>query len=220
MHGGMAKDDLKTPNVDAVRRGAVNLERHIENLRKFGLPVVVAINHFVSDTAEEVAAVKEIAAAKGAEAVLCEGWAKGGAGMAALAEKVVELCEQPSNFKFLYADEMSLKDKFETIAREIYRAESVDWESGTLSKLKKYTDLGYGHLPVVVAKTQYSFSHDPKLLGAPTGFEFPIRDVRLYAGAGFVVAYAGEIMTMPGLPKEPAANVIDVDMDGVISGLF
>ncbi len=220
MHGGMAKDNLKTPDVEALKRGAVNLERHIDNLRKFGLPVVVAINHFFTDSEEEVAAVKEIAAAKGVAAVLCMGFANGGAGMAALAEKVVELCDQPSTFKFLYPDEMSLKDKLETIAKEIYRAESVDWESGTLSKLKKYTDLGYGHLPVCMAKTQYSFSHDPKLLGAPVGFEFPIRDVRLYAGAGFVVAYAGEIMTMPGLPKEPAANVIDVDMDGVISGLF
>ncbi len=220
MHGGMAKDNLKTPDVEALKRGAVNLERHIDNLRKFGLPVVVAINHFFTDSEEEVAAVKEIAAAKGVAAVLCMGFTNGGAGMAALAEKVVELCDQPSTFKFLYPDEMSLKDKLETIAKEIYRAESVDWESGTLSKLKKYTDLGYGHLPVCMAKTQYSFSHDPKLLGAPVGFEFPIRDVRLYAGAGFVVAYAGEIMTMPGLPKEPAANVIDVDMDGVISGLF
>jgi formate--tetrahydrofolate ligase len=220
MHGGMAKDELKTPNVDAVRKGAVNLERHIENIRKFGLPVLVAINQFVADTAAEIEAVKEIAAAKGAEAILCEGWAKGGAGMAALAEKVVELCEKPSQFCFLYPDEMPLKEKIETIAKEIYRAESVDWESGTLSKLKKYTEEGYGHLPVVMAKTQYSFSHDPKLLGAPSGFEYPVRDVRLYAGAGFIVAYAGEIMTMPGLPKVPAANHIDVDENGVISGLF
>lgn len=220
MHGGMAKDELKTPNVDAVRKGAVNLERHIENIRKFGLPVLVAINQFVADTAAEIEAVKEIAAAKDAEAILCEGWAKGGAGMAALAEKVVELCEKPSQFCFLYPDEMPLKEKIETIAKEIYRAESVDWESGTLSKLKKYTEAGYGHLPVVMAKTQYSFSHDPKLLGAPSGFEYPVRDVRLYAGAGFIVAYAGEIMTMPGLPKVPAANHIDVDENGVISGLF
>jgi formate--tetrahydrofolate ligase len=220
MHGGMLKDDLKTPNADAVRKGASNLERHIENLRKFGLPVVVAINQFAADSEDEIAAVRDIALGQGAEAVLCQGFAKGGEGMAALAEKVVELCEQPSNFKYLYSDEMPLKDKIETIAKEIYRADSIEWESGTLSKLKKYTDLGYGHLPVCMAKTQYSFSHDPKLLGAPTGFEFPIRDVRLYAGAGFVVAYAGEIMTMPGLPKEPAANIIDVDADGQISGLF
>ena len=220
MHGGMAKDDLKTANADAVKKGASNLERHIENLRKFGLPVVVAINQFASDSADEIAAVREIAAGKGVQAVLCEGFAKGGAGMAALAEKVVELCEQPSTFKYLYNDEMPLKDKIETIAKEIYRADSIEWESGTLSKLKKYTELGYGHLPVCMAKTQYSFSHDPKLLGAPSGFEYPIRDVRLYAGAGFIVAYAGEIMTMPGLPKEPAANIIDVDADGQISGLF
>jgi formate--tetrahydrofolate ligase len=220
MHGGMLKDDLKTPNADAVRKGASNLERHIENLNKFGLPVVVAINQFASDSDDEIAALRDIAAAKGVDAVLCQGFAKGGAGMAALAEKVVELCELPSSFKYLYADEMPLKDKIETIAKEIYRADSIEWESGTLSKLKKYTELGYGHLPVCMAKTQYSFSHDPKLLGAPTGFEFPVRDVRLYAGAGFVVAYAGEIMTMPGLPKEPAANIIDVDADGLISGLF
>jgi formate--tetrahydrofolate ligase len=220
MHGGMLKDDLKTPNAAAVKKGASNLERHIENLRKFGLPVVVAINQFATDSEDEIAAVRDIAAGQGAGAVLCQGFAKGGEGMAALAEKVVELCEEPSNFKYLYSDEMPLKDKIETIAKEIYRADSIEWESGTLSKLKKYTDLGYGHLPVCMAKTQYSFSHDPKLLGAPTGFEFPIRDVRLYAGAGFIVAYAGEIMTMPGLPKEPAANIIDVDAEGQISGLF
>lgn len=220
MHGGMAKDDLKTPNPEAVRKGGVNLERHIENLRKFGLPVVVAINHFVADTEEEIAVVKEISSHKGADAVLCQGWAKGGEGMADLARKVVSLCEEHSEFKFLYEDELPLKDKIEKIAKEIYRADAVEWEAGTLSKLKKYTEQGFGNLPVCMAKTQYSFSHDPKLLGAPVGFNFPIRDVRLYAGAGFVVAYAGEIMTMPGLPKEPAANFIDVNNDGIISGLF
>jgi formate--tetrahydrofolate ligase len=220
MHGGIAKDDLKTPNPEAVRKGGVNLERHIENLRKFGLPVVVAINHFVADTEEEIAVVKEISSHKGADAVLCQGWAKGGEGMADLARKVVELCGEYSEFKFLYEDQLPLKDKIEKIAREIYRADSVDWEQGTLGKLKKYTEQGFGNLPVCMAKTQYSFSHDPKLLGAPSGFSFPIRDVRLYAGAGFVVAYAGEIMTMPGLPKEPAANFIDVNNDGIISGLF
>ena len=220
MHGGIAKDDLKTPNPEAVRKGGVNLERHIENLRKFGLPVVVAINHFVADTEEEIAVVKEISSQKGADAVLCQGWAKGGEGMADLAQKVVGLCEEHSEFKFLYEDELPLKDKIEKIAREIYRADAIEWEAGTLSKLKKYTEQGFGNLPVCMAKTQYSFSHDPKLLGAPVGFNFPIRDVRLYAGAGFVVAYAGEIMTMPGLPKEPAANFIDVNNDGIISGLF
>jgi formate--tetrahydrofolate ligase len=220
MHGGIAKDDLKTPNPEAVRKGGVNLERHIENLRKFGLPVVVAINHFVADTEEEIAVVKEISSHKGADAVLCQGWAKGGEGMADLARKVVSLCEEHSEFKFLYEDELPLKDKIEKIAKEIYRADAVEWEAGTLGKLKKYTEQGFGNLPVCMAKTQYSFSHDPKLLGAPVGFNFPIRDVRLYAGAGFVVAYAGEIMTMPGLPKEPAANFIDVNNDGIISGLF
>ena len=220
MHGGIAKDDLKTPNPEAVRKGGVNLERHIENLRKFGLPVVVAINHFVADTEEEIAVVKEISSQKGADAVLCQGWAKGGEGMADLARKVVGLCEEHSEFKFLYEDELPLKDKIEKIAKEIYRADAVEWEAGTLSKLKKYTEQGFGNLPVCMAKTQYSFSHDPKLLGAPVGFNFPIRDVRLYSGAGFVVAYAGEIMTMPGLPKEPAANFIDVNNDGIISGLF
>ena len=220
MHGGISKDDLKTPNPEAVRKGAVNLERHIENLRKFGLPVVVAINHFVADTEEEIAVVKEISSQKGADAVLCQGWAKGGEGMADLARKVVGLCEEHSAFKFLYEDELPLKDKIEKIAKEIYRADAIEWEAGTLSKLKKYTEQGFGNLPVCMAKTQYSFSHDPKLLGAPVGFNFPIRDVRLYAGAGFVVAYAGEIMTMPGLPKEPAANFIDVDNNGLISGLF
>jgi formate--tetrahydrofolate ligase len=220
MHGGIAKDDLKTPNPEAVRKGGVNLERHIENLRKFGLPVVVAINHFVADTEEEIAVVKEISSHKGADAVLCQGWAKGGEGMEDLARKVVSLCEEHSEFKFLYEDELPLKDKIEKIAKEIYRADAVEWEAGTLGKLKKYTEQGFGNLPVCMAKTPYSFSHDPKLLGAPSGFSFPIRDVRLYAGAGFVVAYAGEIMTMPGLPKEPAANFIDVNNDGIISGLF
>lgn len=220
MHGGVTKEDLTKPNPEALKKGCVNLERHIENVKKFGLPVVIGINHFYTDADEEVAVLREFAASKSVDAVLCQGFANGGAGMAALAEKVVELCETPSVFRYLYPEEMPLKEKFETIAKEIYRAGSVEWESGTLSKLKKYTELGYGHLPVCMAKTQYSFSHDPKLLGAPSGFEFPIRDVRLYAGAGFVVAYAGEIMTMPGLPKVPAANSIDVDENGIISGLF
>jgi formate--tetrahydrofolate ligase len=220
MHGAVLKEDLTKPNPEALKKGCVNLERHIDNVRKFGLPVVIAINHFHTDAEDEVAVLKEFASSKSVDAVLCKGFAKGGAGMAALAEKVVELCDQPSTFRYLYPEEMPLKEKFETIAKEIYRAGSVEWESGTLSKLKKYTELGYGNLPVCMAKTQYSFSHDPKLLGAPSGFEFPIRDVRLYAGAGFVVAYAGEIMTMPGLPKVPAANSIDVNENGVISGLF
>ena len=220
MHGGVEKADLSAPNAEAVRKGGVNLERHIENLRKFGLPVIVAINHFSADSEEEVAVVREIAAGQNTEAVLCMGWAEGGKGMAALAEKVVKLCEQPNNFHHLYEDELSLQEKVEKIASEIYRADAVDWDSSALKKLQKYTKMGFGHLPVCIAKTQSSFSHDPKLLGAPTGFDFPVRDVRLYAGAGFVVAYAGEIMTMPGLPKVPAATLIDVDEDGVVSGLF
>jgi formate--tetrahydrofolate ligase len=220
MQGGIAKTDLGTPNVEALKKGAANLERHIENLRKFGLPVVVAINHFTADTNEEVQAVEEIAAAKGAKAVICKGWADGGAGMTDLAEAVVELCEQESNFQHLYQDEQSLQEKIETVAKEIYRANGVDWAPKALRKLKKYTEQGFGHLPICIAKTQYSFSHNPKLLGAATDFDFPVNDVRLYAGAGFVVAYAGSIMTMPGLPKVPTAEHIDVDADGQITGLF
>ncbi len=220
MQGGMAKTELSTPNLEALRQGAVNLERHIENIRKFGLPVVVAINHFSADTPEEISAVQQIAADKGVKAIICKGWAEGGAGMTDLAEAVVELCEQDSDFQYLYADELSLQAKVETIAREIYRADAVDWAPKALRKLKKYTEQGFGDLPVCIAKTQYSFSHNPKLLGAATGFDFPVNDVRLYAGAGFVVAYAGAIMTMPGLPKVPTAELIDVDSEGRISGLF
>jgi formate--tetrahydrofolate ligase len=220
MHGGIEKSELKKPNVEALQLGFENLKRHIENIKKFGLPLVVAINHFETDATEEIQALQHLTSNIGVQSILCEGWAKGAAGMADLANHVVSLCEEPSKLNFLYEDQLPLREKIEKIAKEIYRAGSIDWESGVLAKLKKYTEKGYGHLPICMAKTQYSFSHDPKKLGAPIDFEFPIQDVRLYAGAGFVVAYAGEIMTMPGLPKEPAAHFIDVNEDGIISGLF
>jgi formate--tetrahydrofolate ligase len=220
MHGGVDKALLSQPNVEALRKGCHNLQRHIENLHKFGLPVVVAINHFVQDTEEEVQALKEETAKLGVQVKLAQGWAKGGAGMTELAEAVVQLCEQENQFQFLYPAEMSLSDKIETLAKEIYRASGIEWGAGVRSKLKRYEQEGYGQLPICMAKTQYSFGHDPKMGSTPSGFELPVRDVRLFAGAGFVVAYAGDIMTMPGLPKEPAALHIDIDEWGNIEGLF
>ncbi len=221
MHGGVAKEDLGKPDLAAVERGFANLAVHIDNIAKFGVPSVVAVNHFVTDTDEETELLKKLCEQKGSVAVLSEGWGKGGEGAKDLASKVVEICEtKKSEFKFLYPDTMPLKEKVETLAREIYRADGVEWSSAALKKLKTYTEQGYGNLPVCVAKTQNSISHDAKAIGAPSGYMFPVRDVQLYSGAGFVVILAGDIMTMPGLPKAPAALNIDVDDDGVISGLF
>ena len=217
MHGGMAKADLATPSVAALQKGFENLE----NIAKFGVPSVVAINKFVTDTDEEIEMLKKLCETKGAKAVLCEGWGKGGDGMKELAEVVSETADKGgADFRYLYESSASLADKIRTIARQIYRAKDVEFAPSVLKKLREYEEMGYKELPVCIAKTQNSISHDPKLMGAPKDFIFPVRDVQLYSGAGFVVALAGEIMTMPGLPKLPAAMNIDVDDDGLISGLF
>lgn len=220
MHGGVAKDALKAENVEALAKGFANLQTHIENMQKYGVPAIVAVNRFVDDTVAEIAKLQELCAQLGTKAVLSDGWAKGGEGVAGLAQAVVELCNQPSDFKFLYEDEMPLADKIRTIATNIYRADDVDFAPLALQKLERYTAEGYGKLPVCIAKTQNSISHDKNLLGAPSGYKLPVRDVSLSAGAGFVVVFAGDIMTMPGLPKIPAAEKIDVDDNGIISGLF
>ncbi|MDG1118814.1 MAG: formate--tetrahydrofolate ligase [Flavimaricola sp.] len=221
MNGGVAKADLGAENVAAVQSGCPNLGRHIENVKSFGVPVVVAINHFVTDTDAEVQAVKDYVAAQGAEAVLCKHWAKGSAGIEDLAHKVVEMAESgASNFATLYPDEMPLFEKIETIAKGIYRADEVLADKSVRAQLKTWEEQGYGHLPICMAKTQYSFSTDPNLRGAPTGHSVPIREVRLSAGAGFVVVICGEIMTMPGLPRVPSAETIRLNDNGQIEGLF
>jgi formate--tetrahydrofolate ligase len=221
MNGGVAKDALGAENVTAVKDGCANLGRHLANVRSFGVPVIVAINHFHSDTENEIAGVREFVAAHGSEAILCRHWAEGSAGTETLARRVVQLAESgASQFDPLYPDEMPLMDKIETIADRIYRAGKVVADTRIRAQLTEWQDTGYGHLPVCMAKTQYSFSTDPNLRGAPTGFGLPIREVRLAAGAGFVVVICGEIMTMPGLPKSPAAEVIRLDEAGLIEGLF
>ncbi len=220
MNGGVAKADLGTENVGAVEAGCANLGRHIANVKGFGVPVVVAINHFYSDTDAEIAAVKSYVAGQGAEAVLCKHWAKGSEGIEELAQKVVALAEGPSNFAPIYPEEMGLFAKIETIAKTIYRADGVVAEGGIKEQLKAWEAAGYGHLPICMAKTQYSFTTDPNMRGAPTGFTIPVREVRLSAGAGFVVAICGEIMTMPGLPKVPSAEVIRLNAAGEVEGLF
>ena len=221
MNGGIAKADLSAENVAAVAAGCVNLGRHIENLKSFGVPVVVALNHFTSDTAAEIAAVQAFCAGLGVEAILSTHWAEGSKGTEALARKVVELVEGGSaRFAPLYEDALPLADKIETIARRIYRAGSVVFDKAAREQLERWQEAGYGHLPVCMAKTQYSFSADPTLLGAPEGHELPVREVRLSAGAGFVVAICGDIMTMPGLPKQPAALSIGLNAEGQIEGLF
>ena len=221
MHGGVAKTELSAPNVDALKKGFENLKAHIENVGKFGVPAVVAVNKFITDTDEEIATLQQLCKDNGSVAVLCEGWGKGGDGATELAKVVAEVADSgKANFHYLYESELALDKKIEKIATEIYHADHVEFQGTALKKLKDFEAMGYGNLPICVAKTQNSISHDPKLIGAPKGFVFPVRDVQLYAGAGFVVALAGDIMTMPGLPKHPAAMDIDVDDDGVISGLF
>ena len=221
MHGGMAKADLSTPSVGALQAGFENLAVHIENIAKFGVPAVVAVNKFITDTDEEIALLEKLCAAKGAKAVLCEGWGKGGEGATELAKVVAEVADSgKANFNYLYPANLSFVDKIKILAKEIYRAKDVDIAPAALKKLRDFEEQGYKDLPVCVAKTQNSISHDPKLMGAPHDYIFPVRDVQLYSGAGFVVALAGEIMTMPGLPKLPAALNIDIDDDGNISGLF
>ncbi len=221
MNGGVAKNDLGTENVDAVKAGCANLGRHIENIKKFGVPAVVGINHFITDTDAEVAALTEFVKTQGAEAVLCKHWAHGSEGTKDLANKVVEIIEGgAADFKPLYADDLSLFEKMEAIAKGIYRADGVVADAKIMSQLKAWEDQGYGKLPVCMAKTQYSFTTDPNMRGAPTGFTLPVREVRLSAGAGFVVAVCGEIMTMPGLPSVPAAQSIMLNDEGQIEGLF
>jgi len=221
MNGGVKKEDLGKENVEAVKKGCANLGRHIENVKSFGVPVVVAMNHFMSDTDAEIAAMKEYVKAQGAEAILCKHWAHGSAGVEELARKVVELAESgASKFQPLYADEMPLFDKINTIVQKIYRGSEAIADKSVRDQLKGWQDAGYGHLPVCMAKTQYSFSTDPNLRGAPTGHVVPVREVRLSAGAGFVVAICGEIMTMPGLPKVPSSEKIYLNDKGQIEGLF
>ncbi len=221
MHGGVPKTDLATPDVEAVKRGIVNLEKHIENIKQYGLPLVVAINAFAQDTPEELEAIRSHCAAHGVNVALSEVFAKGGEGGIELAKEVVALATSgKADFKFLYGEELSLKEKIETIAKKIYGAVGVNYTKEANNALKDFEKMGYGHLPVCMAKTQYSFSDDPALLGRPEGFEITIKNCRIAAGAGFVVVLTGDIMTMPGLPKVPAAEKIDVSDDGVISGLF
>ena len=221
MHGGVAKAALGAEDVAAVRRGVVNVVRHVENMRAFGLPVVVALNHFTGDTDAEFAAVAEALGALGVQVVPCRHWAEGSAGAADLATAVTEtLAHGEASFAPLYERSLGLAEKIRTVATRVYRASGVAFEKAALKKLKNFEAAGFGSLPVCMAKTQYSFSADPTLLGAPEGFVLPVRDVRLAAGAGFVVALCGDIMTMPGLPRVPAANGIGLNADGDIVGLF
>jgi formate--tetrahydrofolate ligase len=221
MNGGVAKSDLGHENVEAVVKGCPNLGRHIENVKSFGVPVLVAINHFVTDTDAEVHAVQDYVSEMGAEAILCKHWEKGSEGTVDLAKRVSDIADSDSgNFAPLYNDEMSLFDKIETIAKRIYRADEVLADAKIRNQLKEWETAGYGGLPVCMAKTQYSFTTDPNLRGAPTGHSLPIREVRLCAGAGFVVVICGEIMTMPGLPSKPASENIMLNEIGQIEGLF
>ena len=220
MHGGVNKDELKNENIDAVKKGLVNLERHIENIQKFGLPVTVAINHFVLDTDKEVDEVLKFCQQKGVTASISKHWEKGGEGAVDLANNVAELCEKGSDFKFLYDDKISLFKKIEAIAKELYRASEVVADTKIREQLKNFEETGYQSLPICIAKTQYSFSTDPNLKGAPSGHVLPIREVRLSSGAEFIVVVCGAIMTMPGLPKVPAADKIKINDRGETEGLF
>ncbi|HEV8467642.1 MAG TPA: formate--tetrahydrofolate ligase [Pseudolabrys sp.] len=221
MHGGVRKEDLKSENLKALEAGMTNLQRHVENVKKFGLPVVVSINRFSADTDAEIALVKEKCKALGVEALMADHWALGGAGAADVAKAVVNVIDQgKSKLKFLYSDDTPLFEKIETIAREIYRARNVTADKSVKDQLKTWEEMGYGKLPICVAKTQYSFSTNPDAKGAPADHTINVREVRLSAGAEFVVAICGEIMTMPGLPKVPAADSIDVNAQGQIVGLF
>jgi formate--tetrahydrofolate ligase len=221
MHGGVDKKELGHENVAAVKAGMANLLRHIENVRKFGVPVTVAINHFTADTQAETDVIAEACRQVGVHAHLCRHWADGGKGAQSLAKDIIELANSgAADFKPLYPNDMKLADKIRTIAREIYRAADISLSPDSEKKLKQYEADGFGHVPVCMAKTQYSFTAEPDVRGAPSGFILPVRDVRLSAGAGFVVAICGDIMTMPGLPREPAAYRIHIDADGQIEGLF
>ena len=221
MNGGVPKDQLSNENVEALEKGSSNLLRHIENIQKFKLPVIVGINHFVSDTDAEVSKLLDIVSESGSEAIVCKHWSYGSEGTKELAERVVEVCESgEANFQPLYKDELSLIEKIKCVATEIYRASDISADKKILNQLKDWEKGGYGNLPVCMAKTQYSFSADPNSLGAPEGHIIPIREVRLSAGAGFIVAICGDIMTMPGLPSSPAAEKIHIDDDNLVQGLF
>lgn len=220
MHGGVAKEDLKKENLEALKKGCANLGRHLENMKKFGVPIAVAVNHFIADTEAEVQVIKDFCKTHGVEAFKCTHWAEGSKGTADLAAHVVTLAEKGSQFKPIYNDELSLFDKVKTIAREIYRADDVIADKSVRDQLKTWEAAGYGKFPICVAKTQYSFTTDPNLKGAPVNHTIPIREVRLSAGAEFIVVVCGDIMTMPGLPKVPSAEVIGLDAKGQIEGLF
>ena len=221
MHGDVSKEDLKNENVNALKKGLVNLERHINNIRKFGLPVTVAINHFVTDSKAEVDAVLSFCITQGVKASMCTHWSDGADGATELAQNVIDICEESKNtFKFLYEDDLTLFKKIEKIAQEIYHASEVVADTKVRQQLKDFETKGFGKLPVCIAKTQYSFSTDPNLKGAPTGHVLPIREVRLSSGAEFIVVVCGDIMTMPGLPSVPAANSIKLNDHGEIEGLF
>ena len=220
MNGGVAKGDLGREDVEALQRGAVNVQRHIENLKGYGLPVIVALNHFTTDTQAEVDSVKRIVGAMGAQAIVCRHWAEGGKGAEELAHAVVaQLAKTEDSFTPLYDEALPLLDKIEMTAKRIYRAARVDAPAKVVAQLKRWEEAGYGRLPVCIAKTQYSFSTDPTKLGAPEGHVLDVREVRLSAGAGFVVAICGDLMTMPGLPRQPAAEIMSLDADGNIHGL-
>ncbi|MBS9781429.1 MAG: formate--tetrahydrofolate ligase [Gammaproteobacteria bacterium] len=221
MHGGVAKDELSVENVEAVKKGSENLVRHIANVKKFGVPVIVGINHFVNDTDAEIAAVQAVAEAQGVKAINCKHWALGGEGTIELAEEVISVVEgHTAQFAPLYPDDMPLFEKIKTIATSLYGASDVTADMKVRNQLKEWEAAGFWHLPVCIAKTQYSFSTDPKLMGAPSNHVIPVREVRLSAGAEFVVVVCGAIMTMPGLPRVPAANHIKLDKDGLVEGLF
>lgn len=222
MHGGLEKDDLKKENLTALEKGLPNLERHIENIRKFGLEVLVAINHFVSDTDKEIQLIKEYCTKLKVKVNLCKHWAEGGSGARGLAENVVEICKNSNKekFKYLYPDNISVIEKIEKIAKDIYRAKSVEFSSEIKDQIKIIEKAGYGKFPICIAKTQYSFSIDPKIKGAPSNHILQIREIRLSSGAEFLVVICGSIMTMPGLPKTPAADVIRINEKGDIDGLF
>jgi formate--tetrahydrofolate ligase len=220
-HGGVAVKDLGGENLNALEKGMVNLQRHLQNIRQaFGLPCVVAINHRTEDTAAEIAMLEKACAAYGAQVVVAKHWAQGGAGAVDLAHAVVDLCEQPNQFQFVYDENQTLWEKAQTLARKIYGAQDISADAKAKNLLDKWQASGYGHYPICIAKTQYSFSTDPKALGAPTGHTLHIREVRLAAGAEFIVMVCGDVMTMPGLPKIPSAHAIDVDANGNIVGLF
>ena len=220
-NGGVPKTELTTPNLDALKAGICNLEKHIENVQSFGVPVVVTLNAFVSDTEEEVNFIKEVVTAKGCRFALANVWAEGGEGGKALATEVLDVLEnEQSNFKYLYDEDLTIKEKIETIAKNIYGAGNVVFEAKAAKELKKITELGLDNLPVCMAKNQYSFSDNAAALGRPEGFTTTIKEIRISAGAGFIVALTGNVMTMAGLPKKPAAENIDINNQGVVTGLF